>query len=209
MRVAGRRRKVSLVSLAEADDRSFDLTVFQQANAKAKTTGRRMGWAERSRLIRLQFGVVAKPEWSATFRTDIDLFGRVLRDILKADQATPGRDGPRPGLDYERGVETLRQLLGQDYSMLPFAASFRLLAGKTALTALARKTGISRSRVHRLLSGQDEPTVDDMQSIANAFGKDASWFSEYRSAFITAALYDRLVSSPETNIGLYQRLINS
>lgn len=165
-----------------------------------------MPWSERARLIRSQFTAVAQPNVSHELRSDIDLLGRILRDILKADQATPGRDGPRPGLDYEKGVETLRQLLGQDYSTLPFDRSFRLLAGKASLTSLARKTGISRSRVHRLLTGVDEATVDDMQSIANAFGKDVAWFGEYRSMFITASLYDRLLSSPETNIGIYRKL---
>lgn len=178
----------------------YDEAVFAEANSK------KLSWSVRYDLIREQFPSVERLRWEKAF-DDVELLGRVLRDILKIDQAPQGRSGPRPTLDYEKAQKRLAQFLGNDYTVLPFHEALRVLAGDRSIRSLATKTGLDRNLIHRLLSQQIAPDAYIITEVANAFDKQPSYFLEYRVNVVLAALSDQMMSAPEMTIDLYRRII--
>jgi transcriptional regulator with XRE-family HTH domain len=164
-----------------------------------------MPWDERIQIINEQFPSTVHLDWCRAFE-DVELFGRILRDILKVDQTPPGRSGPRPVLDRDAATRRLRQFMRSDYSSLSFQETFQLLAGDRSHRALAAKIGIDRNMVQKLLAGSREPDIPLMEMIARAFKKDPSYFVEYRTAYVLGALGDKMQSAPETTIDLYKKL---
>lgn len=181
-------------------EQQLDLDLFEQLN----TRDPKPGWAQRAHLVRRRFPSLERLNTAAALREDWDMFATVMRDILKVGQEPPGRSGPRP-LDYEQGEYELRQMLGADFTILAFPEAFRILAGDRSRSHLARKTGLERTKVHRLLAGQ-EPTADEIEAVAAAFGKHPSYFAEWRVAFVAAVVAERLQGAPESSIGLYRRI---
>lgn len=183
------------------------LKVFDELNSAAAEQGFRIPWHRRLAAIHAQFPSTKNLDWGEAFRRDHELWVRIMSDIIRADQAEPGRDGPKPrAADVDRGMATIRRMMGQDYSLLPFAEAFGVLARGYSLSHLARKTDISRSKVHRLLRGDDAPTGDEMELVAQSFGKHPSFFAEYRAAYITAMVHERMEDNPETSIAIYRRM---
>jgi transcriptional regulator with XRE-family HTH domain len=176
-----------------------DLVVFEEM------TKGKVSWDKRAKLITTQFDSVEKLSWKKAFAADIDLFARLVRDILKLEQAQPGRPGPRPALDLHDGVTRLRQYMGEDYAVVPFPEAIREMAGKRSIRSLARKVDLSKNHVHRLLTGEMQPDAYSMAQIAKAFGKHPSFFMEYRNAWIAAAVVSRLEDNPESSISLFRK----
>ena len=187
---------------------SHDLTVFTEDNARWKASNKRVSWHERVRLIEQQFPSARNADWNVILR-DNDIFGRIIKDILKVDQLEPGRAGPRPNLDYDRGMQSWRELTGQDYCEHPFPEAFRWLTRRDSYTQIARKTSISKTRLFKLAHGHVEPTVEDLRDIATAYGKKAPFFAEYRAEYIMALIAARLLSEAEMTIALYTKLVRS
>lgn len=177
-----------------------DLSAFQDLK------GKKIPWAKRLELIHQEFPSTVKMDWSRAFSADIELYGRVLRDILKVDQTQPGRSGPRPVLDKGIAMERLRQLRREDYSQLEFREAFMVLKGDLSHRGLEARTGLNRNMVQKLLSGQREPDMFVMEQIATAFKKSPAYFLEYRTAYVLGALAERLASSPELSVDLFHRI---
>jgi hypothetical protein len=155
-------------------------------------------------MIGEKFPSTVEMDWSRAFQNDIELFGRVLRDILKVDQTVPGRSGPRPVLNKAEATGRLRQFMGVDYSELPFQESFRALAHGKSIRNIAAFTGLDRNLVHKLLNGK-APDLYTMEVVATSFKKDPSYFLEYRVAYILGALQGRLEASPEMSVDIYRK----
>lgn len=185
---------------------SRDLGRFVEDNARWKEQKKRVPWEERLKMIDEEFPAVQTTEWNVILR-DPDVLARVLKDILKVDQIEPGRAGPRPNLDVERGMRTWKEMTVGDYAERPFPEAFRILTRDNSVRTIARKTNISKSRVVRLLQGTDSPTVDDLRSIAAAYQKKAAYFVEYRAEFIIAAIATRLTDEHEMTVALYKKLV--
>jgi len=180
------------------------LSVFLSLNAE----GRKVPWQERVKLIHDVFPSTTQMDWRKAFN-DIDLFGRILRDILKVDQTSPGRSGPRPVLDRKKATERLRQFMGADFSDAIFAQAFRELCGDKSVRGVAAKTGLEKTMVQNLLTGKRQPDVQIMEQVAESFKKDPSYFFEYRVAYVLAALGDKMAGAPEMTVDLYKRLRGS
>lgn len=185
-----------------------DLAVFQERNVP----GKRVNWDERRPLIAEQFPSTEEQNWPEITGDDI-AFERVIQDILKYDQREQGRDGPRPNLDWDKGIRSWRQITGQDYTGLPFHQAFRAVARDRAgrahsLTTIARKTGISRTRVHLLINGQQEPDLQSIALVAQAYGKKPSFFAEYRAEIIARRLVAVLAANPEYSVSVYRKVVN-
>lgn len=178
----------------------MDLTPFEEINSLGKVP-----WAKRLELIQEQFPTSLRLDWHQAFE-DVDLFGRILRDILKVDQSEPGRSGPRPVLDRKKAQQRLRQFMGRDFSEFPFQEAFRTLAAGRSVRQLATKTGIDRNMIQKLLTGQKDPDLYFLEEIAKAFDKHPSYFLEYRMAFVIGALSEKMAASPEITVDLYKRL---
>lgn len=186
-----------------------DLSVFADRNVP----GKRVNWDERRTLVVDQFPATGQPDWDDLTSEDV-AFERMLQDILKYDQAEEGRSGPRPNLDWEKGIRSWRQITGQDYTGLPFPQAFRAVArdrsGRAhSLTTIAHKTGISRSRVHRLINGHEQPDLQSIALVASAYGKKPSFFAEYRAEVIARRLVAILAENPEFSVSVYRKVVQS
>lgn len=187
-----------------------ELQPFIELNEKEKREGKKTPWKERYALIKTHFPIVAQIDWRKAFIADDDLYGRVWRDILRVDQANEvnAGQGPRPALDPQRARERLRQLMGNDYSHLPFDEAFSVLAGDRSIRNLARKIGMSVSATWNLKNGHKEPDLYDLELIAKSFGKEPSYFLEYRMAYIIGAMADQMMLAPEMTVDMYRELRN-
>jgi hypothetical protein len=153
-----------------------------------------------SRLADVEHAYPSTTEAWAPALHDYEMMGRIIRDILRVGSA-PKRRGQRPLPDADAGMIELRRLWGEDYSTLPFADTFRLLGGARSRTHMARKTGLARSRVHRLWSGEIVASGGEMEQIARAFDKTPGYFLEYRVGVVCAAIAEHLRRAPEASIG--------
>lgn len=172
----------------------------------AHKKGRRLVWTERVELIYQHFPKCRDADWNVVL-SDLDSLGEVVRDILRLEQAEPGKSGPRPAPQVGQGMKSIRQWTGQDHSVLPFHEAFAILAQGYSMSHLARKTTLSRSQVHRLLRAEAQPTPHELSSVAQAFGKEPSYFIEFRTAYIMAALGARLEQAPEATIAIFRKIV--
>lgn len=184
-----------------------DIERFKKMNAQEKSQGKRVPWKERYAVVVEQFPSVETLDWERAFR-DPELLGRVLRDILKADQAQGKQSGPgpRPVLDGAEGFERYRQLAGDDYAYVPFVEAFKALVGDRSIRHVSSITGINPTMVFKLLHGQREPDLYLMEEIASGFKKHPSFFMEYRVAYIIGSLAHFITKAPETTVSLYDRI---
>ena len=182
------------------------LAIFRDESGRPK----KMPKADREALIAKEFPSTQDMDWEGALSRDSDLFARIMRDIIKLDQREPGKAGPRPNnLDYDKGLATFRQLMGQDYSNLPFREAFIYLCNGMSIRQIARKTHISTTEVVRLRKGERPATEYDMRRIADGFDKHPSYFVEYRRAYIVDHLADALLKEPESTIAYYRKIVST
>jgi DNA-binding phage protein len=170
------------------------------------TTLKKTSWTKKLQAIKEQYPSVETVDWFGAFTEDIDLFGRVIRDILKQESASPHHSGPRPALDYDTAKQRLAQIMGRDYSVDPFPLAFKTLAAGRSVRHLALKTSLNRNMIYRLLSGHIDPDNATMEIVASAFGKNPSYFLEYRINGIMVALEGNMMKAPEITIDLYRKI---
>jgi hypothetical protein len=179
---------------------------FTEINEVARRQGKRIPWAERVRLVHEHFPSTTSLDWRKAL-SNPETLPQILRDILRLEQADPGRSGPRPAPDYDEGLKTLRRITGEDYSTLPFHEAFQVLARGYSTRHLARKARISDMAVRRYLQGTREPGMEVMARIAEGFGKQPWYFAEYRLNFVMISIGHKLATSPEATIPLYRKLL--
>lgn len=167
---------------------------------------KKVAWEQRSAQIRERFDSVDNLNWSSALERDMDLFGRIIRDILKLEQAVPGRPGPRPSLDINDAIRRMQQFFGHDFTLLPFVEAFNVLANGRSGRQMARVVDLNRNTIQRLLAGEIEPDGYHMRMVAEGFGKHPSYFLEWRLLYITAAIVRRLEWNPEATVGMFRRL---
>ncbi len=181
-----------------SDSTKIDTTPYERLG--------KVSWETRAKMIKKQFPSVTNLNWDRALERDMDMFGRVLRDILKLEQASPGRPGPRPSLDMPAATRRLNQLMGNDFTMLPFNEAFQVLCGDRSVRHVASMTGLNRNTVQRLLKGDITPDGFEMAVVAETFGKHPSYFHEWRILYITNAIVSRLEYSPDTGIDIYRKM---
>lgn len=178
----------------------INLDVFKEAN-QAK-----ISWSTRAKLIDEQFPFTAKMDWYQIFREDPTILGKILNDLIKLEGERTGKPGKRPTLDLDIAEVKLRQMRGEDYTEYVFKDSLRILAGKLSVRGIANRTGLDKSYVHRLLTGNAIPTVEVLETVAKAFKKKPSYFLEYRIGYILAVTYYNLENNPEVSINWYNKI---
>ena len=138
--------------------------------------------------------------------------GRLLRDILKARQASAtGRPGPRPALDAAKAQPVVDSWMGRDpcaapYTTMKFGDAFVLLAGERSLRHIARMTDLPRMVVYRLMRGEVAPSAETITKVAQAFEKQPSYFVEWRIGVIASAIVANLTTMPERSVRAYESL---
>lgn len=148
-------------------------------------------------------------DWWYERLASMELLGSFLHDIINIDlilESGTVRRGSRPPLEYLEGMARLRQLRGEDFTIQPFNDAFRELAGKRSIRNIVRLTGLSKTTVHRLLSGVIAPTGEEMEKVAGGFFKKASYFKEYRTAIVCALTARLLDDEPERSIVMVRKL---
>jgi transcriptional regulator with XRE-family HTH domain len=190
-----------------------DLTPFTEANKRGKLRTR-ADHVARAELVRQQFPSVAadRRRLKEIFDERPEVFRALLKVLVEVDaneELRPGKAGHRPAVGYADGERRLRRLFGKEYSMLPFGEAFKVLGRGRFLTSTAAKTGLTRTRVFRLQRQEVEPSAFDMEQVAKAFGVHPSYFIEWRTACVIAAIHDRMVGSPETSMNLYAKIMQS
>lgn len=168
-------------------------------------------WHERVSLIRRSFPSVVALDWSRLPQDEPEVIGAVLKDVLKAMQATPGRPGPRPGLDVEEAQPVVDEWLGRDYkdrpyATLPFPQAFRIVVRPLSIRQVARKLDWSKERVYRLMAGLATPSAAEMEAVADRFGKRPSYFMEYRVGWAVSVFLGVMESEPDRTIRVYEAL---
>lgn len=174
-------------------------------------------WDQRLDRAKQQFPGVESRDFHQVLRNP-DVFQKLLHDMVQKSQeeANKGRGrGYRPRVkvpdDDHIGYRNARsrflaELKGEDYATVDFTTAFRVLAGTNSRTQVARKTGIGRTQVHRLWTGQAPPSPQEMEAIAGAYGKAPWFFVEYRSQMVAATVGEILQAAPETSVVWVQRL---
>ncbi len=163
-------------------------------------------WDQRAKIIRQQFPSVEKLNWNTLFSEDPSLMGRLINDILKIDVASPGKPGKRPAVDPAVADHRLRQILGEDFTTLVFKEALRSLQGSRSARGMAKKVGVDRNMMNRLLSGDVVPSAQMMEQVAKAFHKEPSFFVEYRMAYIFAVLHNKMDAVPEASVVFYKKM---
>lgn len=166
----------------------------------------KMPWAKRAELIREQYPSVHRLDFEKVFQQDPAAWGRVVNDILKADLAKPGRPGKRPGLDAGDARIRISQMRDDDYSILPFSQALNILKGTRSLRHMSSNTGVDKMTLHKLLKGNLEPSVEHMEKIAKGLKRHPSYFLEYRVAYITGTLANRMMEYPESSVVQYNKI---
>lgn len=177
-----------------------ELVPFIELNAIEKKSGKKLV-KERWSLIREYFPSYVKLDWHRAFARDSDLWGRLFKDVYERDLRELGEEK-----NTERARDRLRQLTGDDYSYDPFIRSLETLAGTRSVRHLATKLGLSPHMVWRLKNGTKEPDLFLIEQVAKAFGKDPSYFVEYRIAYVLGAIGDQMEIAPEMSVDMYRKI---
>lgn len=148
----------------------------------------KMPWEKRQAMIEALFPSIQNLDLLQVFRQDPAVMGKIVNDIIKHDQAEPGRPGKRPSLNVKAAEDSLRRYQGEDYNILPFQEAFRKLKGTRSIRHMAHTCDLTSTMVQRLLDGRAEPSIEIMEKVAKGTKKRPSYFQEYRMAFILASL---------------------
>jgi len=169
-------------------------------------TDRKTQWKITAEKIRSNYPSIDSLKWDKVFDLDPVVAGRIINDIIKIGGPSTGKPGKRPSLDEGEASKRYRQIIGEDYSERPFTETFKAMCGNRSIRHVAATTELDRNMVYKLLRGA-EPTVAQMESIAEGFKKAPSFFLEYRIYYVTSWLFDVLVKYPESSIVFYTKLV--
>jgi|JI10StandDraft_1071094.scaffolds.fasta_scaffold260078_2 hypothetical protein len=166
---------------------------------------KKIPWEQKYKTIVSQYPQIVDVSWSHVLREDNDVFARLLGDVLKSG-GRGSRPGKRPQLDRAEAISRLAKLNDEDYSEYDFNSTFRSLCGDMSVRAVALKTGLAKSFIHRLLLNEATPSFETMEKIAEAFDKHPSFFLEYRIARVLVIVEEFLSDSPETATAWYLKV---
>lgn len=161
---------------------------------------RHSDWELRHKEIKEHFPLVNSREFDLSI--DSEALARLMADLLKAEGKRP-QPGKRPPLPRKQAETEYARLTGIDYSDLPFARTFSILAAGRSTRSLAAKTGLNKDYLNQFMRGLRTPSFREMEVIAKAFGKDPSFFSEYRLGLVLMMIDRYLKDSPDLTTAWY------
>jgi transcriptional regulator with XRE-family HTH domain len=147
-------------------------------------------------------------EWVTFFGTapGLHAMGRILYDIYdeimsrEEREAGQRRIGRRPARSAVPLTQVMAVVRPEEFSTDPFPqALYKLLRGRSQ-RAFARKIPISQPYLSRLLSGEREPELELMESIAAAAGVNPWHFPEWRAQYLGQLITEVLTESPHLGI---------
>ena len=135
-----------------------------------------------------------------------DVLGAVVADIIKVESPPTGR-GVRvmPPEDVVRS--RLEMMSGGGFSTSPFSVAVQGVVAGYSVAEAAEKSGVPVERMHALLAGESDPSLDEMSSIAVGFGRREWFFAEWRALVIGGMVADFLGREPERSVHLIRRMV--
>ncbi|HEV8281893.1 MAG TPA: PHP domain-containing protein [Candidatus Limnocylindrales bacterium] len=192
----------------DPDDAAFEATLAQQRNARRTRF-------ERTVALLREIGMPIDAQVAELVSDDDDALGRptIARALIRAGFATTvedafsriiGHGGPgyvrREGLGPEEAITTIRVAGG-----LPVLAHFREAPFRPDVVRELVAAGLGGLEVHYRTF--DQPTVNAMQTVAEAFGLVATGGSDYHGDLGPyAESHERLWVPPEVGTDLLDRL---
>jgi hypothetical protein len=147
--------------------------------------------------------------WVAAFTHRPEALEGILSDLIKQAYAKPGRIGQRP-MPREAEVD-LEALLSGEYTDEPLAVSLPKLV-KISERALCTKLYISRRMYQRMFLPEHDPEryhpdAELLTRIAQAVGKQPSYFLEYRLIAAQAAFLNLITEKPVIATRIYREYL--
>lgn len=159
-------------------------------------------WETRKDRVKDVYGDVLTADWSELSDGQADeALSELIGSMLKARQRRIKKEG---GI-YNPSVE-LRRIARDHFSRDSFSIAFREVAGDRSMQHIARLTGLSKSHVQKLLANKYSPSLETMQSIANGFSIDPSFFKEYRIGMVVKELVEFLENNPDSSVIWYLKV---
>ena len=160
-------------------------------------------WDKKLYKLREQYPEVRNIDWARILQSEPEVFRSIAGDVAKSNAPKKSKT------THAANSQGLAQLTNVDYSELCFLDALEILWGDRSISDMVYKTGISRQLIYNMKRGLREPTFEEMEQIARAFGKDPSFFLEYRIGKALAAIDVFLQRSPETATAWYIKVVKN
>lgn len=159
------------------------------------------------RMLAAPPGKALSGAWVAAFTARPEALESLLSDMIKQTYAQPGRIGQRP-MPREEEVN-LEALLHGEYSDEPLTVILPRLVGRRSHQQFAARILMSKRTYQRIFlpdTHKDKywPRMDEIERIAEAVGKPASFFLEYRLMAAQAAFLRLITDRPVLATRLYK-----
>lgn len=163
-------------------------------------------WHDRYEKISKNFQSIERLDWQKVFMHDPEVLGSIINDILKLNVPSKGRPGKRPSLGEDQARELFSTLIGENFTIEPFHIAFKKLSSGTSIRKLSAALGYDKMLIHRLLSNKQTPSLEQMETIAAHYNKDASFFREWRVSYIVTCIDHLLIENPDASVTVFNKM---
>lgn len=151
-----------------------------------------------------QYPSLAQGAWARAM-TNPNFHASMMGELVKV--AVPQPEDARRGRRQLPDATSIANVIGDltgDYAMVPFTTAVTDLVGTQSVRGIAARTGLDRNTVHRLTRGDRDPTVTEMEAIANGYHRSPLYFLEYRLAALLTMLAANL--TPERSAAIVDKM---
>ena len=159
-------------------------------------------WDKKIHQIRETYPDVRNIDWGEILRTEPEIFRPVAGDVAKSTVSKKDKG-------IKSAAQSLAQLTNSDYSEVAFVDALNALWGDRSISDMVHKTKISKEIIYHMKRGTRHPSFQEMEQIAKSFGKDPSFFLEYRIGKVLAAIDSYLRRSPETATVWHSKVVKA
>lgn len=145
---------------------------------------------------------LSQVKWNDVLRADPELFNSIIAGILRIGEKR------KAAINYNVGTKKLHSLQDIDYTELPFHEAFSIMSNGESTGTAATKIGCARSTVYNLRTGISKPSFELMEKIAEGYGREPSYFLEYRIGIILFSMESFLEKNSETATVWYNKVSN-
>jgi len=149
-------------------------------------------------------GRATKKAWVAVFNSRPDAMHSLLADYIKQVHARPGRIGQRP-MPKEEQVDFQSLLYGEQNDLPLIEVLPKIITQSERAMCVA--IHMSRAQYQRMLKGDYDPDVNELRVLAAVLGKPPTFFVEYRTAMVMAAMLNLFDQRPGIATSLYRKYL--
>jgi len=156
-------------------------------------------WDKKLNVLRSKYPQITNINWGEILRDEPEVFCGVVGKVTVPDNTKKSE------IQTFQGNVQFARVSNSDYSELEFKKAFTIIYSRYH-DPLIEKTNLSERHLIALMEGSITPTYEDMEEIAQAIGRNPSFFMEYRIAKILASIDSYLMVSPETTSVWYNKV---